>query len=725
MPMDKKRKAHQPKASDHIQLHERCFRIRFTGELYSTYEEYIEQLLAYQSRNWSCGLTGKSKLTFEEAQLSERTAQKKVDDAFPEFFVEPLCRMVHMSQTRMDDLIEFVYKRLQCFMNGEEVEYLRGDQPPLFARIVRPLDVEDDFWTNIDAEAPLPTRYLVELLSEEGLPVADEMEHDHAESLNGMMDEPGETEENEARYLQIEAAQLRRLKSRNISRITLKSKLRTVGSRQSYWQAPFLCEPELVSRFGLREELPPHMRRLQLQYEVRVGKLDKEALAELGVDPSELVKKKKKKSTDVDKDPQKIMRQVLKTPAQKRIWEIGRTGKLSTTSDMSVFDIAQSLYQDWLHGDGSRGIEAGLTAEQYFNDIYEMIQLVLSVWPQDAEKSFLPFPVEDTMLPPDPSLEERPQPITSLFVPDSDLVLPSELLGKVLQIWDFIQRYHKIVRLSPFSLEDLAGAVCYPTETPLATEFHCAFLRYLLHQSMEAQAKEDSDRREFKREDEDYDENAWSESTIPMPKPSAVDETRWSSTLVAYLQASRSTAVDILPSLPSETLEVLETGGFDEMTMQMRVDVMCLLCDDACATSGIHQQLNQAFEETREIQKGLREEEQKIKEQKKEARLEKQQAKERIQAEIQIQMEAKGEGAEKEEETKKSGKQKKSQEEDEKQKQKKIAAAAKQALAEQKEKDAKKQEQEREEQENLRRKLESELEKHVVRVLPLGFDRSK
>ena len=94
-----------------------------------------------------------------------------------------------------------------------------------------------------------------------------------------------------------------------------------------------------------------------------------------------------------------------------------------------------------------------------------------------------------------------------------------------------------------------------------------------------------------------------------MPKPSAVDEARWSSTLVAYLQASRSTAVDILPSLPSETLEVtgrgfgrqlnllvlqvLEAGGFDELTMKMRVDLMCLLCDDACATSGIHQQLNQ------------------------------------------------------------------------------------------------------------------------------------
>eukprot|EP00961_Rhodomonas_salina_P242367 3273808-Rhodomonas_salina.1 len=36
-----------------------------------------------------------------------------------------------------------------------------------------------------------------------------------------------------------------------------------------YWQAPFLCEGELVAKYGLRTELPPHIERLKLQYEVR------------------------------------------------------------------------------------------------------------------------------------------------------------------------------------------------------------------------------------------------------------------------------------------------------------------------------------------------------------------------------------------------------------------------------------------------------------------------
>ena len=146
-----------------------------------------------------------------------------------------------------------------------------------------------------------------------------------------------------------------------------------------------------------------------------------------------------------------------------------------------------------------------------------MIQLVLSVWPQDAEKPFLPFPVSFS---PSSAIEMILLAGGRHYAPGRSFAggtaathhvtvcsrqrfcASFRAAGKgrrvsvhlkpfrlntvqVLQIWDFIQRYHKIVRLSPFSLEDLAGAVCYPTETPLATEFHCAFLRYLLHQSME------------------------------------------------------------------------------------------------------------------------------------------------------------------------------------------------------------------------------------------------
>lgn len=75
------------------------------GELFTDYDAFIERLFSYQARQWSCSLTGKGGMTLEEALLCESKAQRKVDDAFPEIFVEPLCRMVHMSQVRITPIV--------------------------------------------------------------------------------------------------------------------------------------------------------------------------------------------------------------------------------------------------------------------------------------------------------------------------------------------------------------------------------------------------------------------------------------------------------------------------------------------------------------------------------------------------------------------------------------------------------------------------------------------
>jgi hypothetical protein len=77
---------------------------------------------------------------------------------------------------------------------------------------------------------------------------------------------------------------------------------------------------------------------------------------------------------------------------------------------------------------------------------------------------------------------QRPEPLTSFFVLDTELVLPSELLGKTLEIWDFSTRFGRIIKLSPFALEDLVGALCYAQECNLLRDFHCALLRFLLQQ---------------------------------------------------------------------------------------------------------------------------------------------------------------------------------------------------------------------------------------------------
>ena len=72
------------------------FQIRFTGEVFSLYDDYIERLNYYRERVWSCSRTGKSNLSFEEALVSERHAIAAVEQ-FPEYFHEKALRLIHHS----------------------------------------------------------------------------------------------------------------------------------------------------------------------------------------------------------------------------------------------------------------------------------------------------------------------------------------------------------------------------------------------------------------------------------------------------------------------------------------------------------------------------------------------------------------------------------------------------------------------------------------------------
>lgn len=51
----------------------------------------------YRQRLWTCKVTGKSNLTFEEALVSEKHATEKVQQ-FPQELVAPTLRMIQFSE---------------------------------------------------------------------------------------------------------------------------------------------------------------------------------------------------------------------------------------------------------------------------------------------------------------------------------------------------------------------------------------------------------------------------------------------------------------------------------------------------------------------------------------------------------------------------------------------------------------------------------------------------
>ncbi|KAM7513937.1 hypothetical protein LguiA_003520 [Lonicera macranthoides] len=91
---------------------ELVFQVRFTKEIFRDYGEYLNRINLYRQRVWTCKVTGKSNLTYEEALVSEKRATEKVQQ-FPEELVEHVLRDVQFSMLTLKDLVNTIAAKLQ------------------------------------------------------------------------------------------------------------------------------------------------------------------------------------------------------------------------------------------------------------------------------------------------------------------------------------------------------------------------------------------------------------------------------------------------------------------------------------------------------------------------------------------------------------------------------------------------------------------------------------
>lgn len=59
--------------------------------------EYLNRINLYRQRVWTCKVTGKANLTYEEALVSERRANEKVQQ-FPKELTVPVLHMIQFSK---------------------------------------------------------------------------------------------------------------------------------------------------------------------------------------------------------------------------------------------------------------------------------------------------------------------------------------------------------------------------------------------------------------------------------------------------------------------------------------------------------------------------------------------------------------------------------------------------------------------------------------------------
>lgn len=106
---------------------EEVFHCKPTGEIFREYEQFFERVIVCNSLVWSCSLTGKPNLTYEEAVASEKKAMKHVQ-SFPQGLRCPVLLLALLThRSRMNDMNDDVYSYIKDrFFVGEEVELAVG-----------------------------------------------------------------------------------------------------------------------------------------------------------------------------------------------------------------------------------------------------------------------------------------------------------------------------------------------------------------------------------------------------------------------------------------------------------------------------------------------------------------------------------------------------------------------------------------------------------------------
>lgn len=138
MPLYKRKPFSLVEVPNDLDPKELVFQIRFTKEIFRDYQGYLNRINLYRQRLWTCKISGKSYLTYEEALVSEKRAIEKVQQ-FPQELVAPMLSIIQFSMLPLRDLADKILLKLQeCLFAGLEL-YGRKETGVFLCRIIKTL----------------------------------------------------------------------------------------------------------------------------------------------------------------------------------------------------------------------------------------------------------------------------------------------------------------------------------------------------------------------------------------------------------------------------------------------------------------------------------------------------------------------------------------------------------------------------------------------------------
>ncbi|XP_069695785.1 bromodomain adjacent to zinc finger domain protein 1A-like isoform X2 [Periplaneta americana] len=189
MPLLRRKPFVKKKLPEDLDEEEEVFYCELTNEVFRDYEEFCQRVILCNSLVWSCSLTGRPQLTYQEALQSEENA-RAIIKTFPKKLVVPVLYLASLAQkSSFGDLADYVFTFVRDrYFIGETIEVNINDDTwcdGCILQVTSPTEREINKYLsgNSDSETSFPPAtlysYKVRKLdkSEEGLVVTAKASH--------------------------------------------------------------------------------------------------------------------------------------------------------------------------------------------------------------------------------------------------------------------------------------------------------------------------------------------------------------------------------------------------------------------------------------------------------------------------------------------------------------------------------------------------------------------
>ncbi|KAK5664274.1 hypothetical protein OQA88_492 [Cercophora sp. LCS_1] len=479
-----------------------------TGEVFVTYEDYLNRMDFYKQKRFICPISGHSGLTFFDALKSEQEGAAEVEQAFPDVLKGPILRRVQFQTvSRIDALVDQIYDEFKNdyypgeavsvrVISGEKLEGVVRDKTRFGSKVLP------------DGTSTKPfSRYFVSLDTRPG-------EEAVVDDNNIFRD--------------------RKVFTKSV----LRSFIKKTVTREAWNGAPWLVKHDIAERFRIETRIPPHLRhdyklqeRKQMQAQKRLSHPD---VSNISGQFSPTGPLRLPELKPAPKSHKSKAQQAAQAQAQLQNGAKGR------------------------HSAGLNGHEPGsfyhspLPGNPFQFPLRNNIPPALYAHPEPPPPPPPPkYPIEDLQV----EMRGRVRPQLKFFCQDppvpvdtaepkmafSDKILMKSI-GPLLETWDTLNVYCEIFKLDSFTFDDFVEAMQVASAdmpVQLFDEIHCAVLKILVTSESEG-GKVQIQLPETEEEEEEDD--VMDESQQPTPEPEPKPSGRATRSSLAKMEAERLAA---------------------------------------------------------------------------------------------------------------------------------------------------------------------------------------